>query len=242
MWSSTAASRGAALMRIAGSAMRSCRQGSGPREAHPPRLARAPASSSSSARRLGEQLLNLRLIFILSVVEKPDMFEADTSAAVDEHGAGHTRDLERRGNGAPGVVDDRKAGGCIVQELLGELIALVQIDADDDQIPLAVLTHEVVQPRKGASARGAPGGPEVEIDHLAPIGTEIQSFCTSWAAGHEGQGNAQCTPRCLLHHSPLPVLTVFRGRCDRRRSFPKKLCAAGEVILLSRASTLWLVS
>src|SRR6185312_7106091 len=107
------------------------------------------------------------LVFVAGLVT-PVQYP-DVALAVDDHRAGHTRDVVGLADRAVLVIDDRETDGSLLQEAFGRLRVGLHVHADQRETHLAVLLVDVLEQGHFLAARSTPAGPEIEHHHLALV-------------------------------------------------------------------------
>src|SRR5713226_7819598 len=101
--------------------------------------------------------------------QRPDVLVGDAARGVDDEGLRQAPYPVVDGDAAAGVASIRIRDAELVQERLCPQLLVLGVDAeeDDDVLVLELSPHRL-QHRRLRAARRAPGGPEVQEDHLAP--------------------------------------------------------------------------
>jgi hypothetical protein len=93
------------------------------------------------------------------------MGESQYAVSIDDHAGWHASDFETLRKRALRIELHGKVGLVLLQKLLGVGAIVIQIDGHNGKSPSLVGIFHGLHPGKGLPTRGAPGGPEIQINY-----------------------------------------------------------------------------
>jgi ATP-dependent helicase YprA (DUF1998 family) len=100
------------------------------------------------------------------------VYVPDDAATIDQVRGRHGREPERLGEPPLRVAHARVADRPLLEEAARLLRVLVDVDRQDAEALAVELLAELLEQRERRQAGRAPGGPEVDVHHLALVGAE----------------------------------------------------------------------